>query len=165
MQRTGTKIMEKARVKFIIAGIILAIYALLISNVSMAQDQGYIYGTITTIDGKEYTGHMRWGKEETFWDDIFNSNKDKNPNIKYLDRDDYQKVKGSRYNNDDDDGSWWNWREVWRDNYKPASHQFAIRFGDIKSLRITGRNGAMLALKCEESVLRRLMEGQEVWIT
>jgi hypothetical protein len=40
-----------------------------------AGPHGYLYGTITTKSDNEYTGLLRWGTEETFWDDLFNSTK------------------------------------------------------------------------------------------
>ena len=36
-------------------------------------DQGYIYGKITMDNGNVYQGVIRWGDEEAFWDDMFNS--------------------------------------------------------------------------------------------
>jgi hypothetical protein len=42
-------------------------------------DQGYIYGKVTTRSGNEYTGLLRWGDEEAFWDDLFHSYKETRP--------------------------------------------------------------------------------------
>lgn len=45
-----------------------------------AQDHdGFIHGTVTTESDETYTGTLRWGKEEAFWDDLFNSNKEELP--------------------------------------------------------------------------------------
>jgi hypothetical protein len=41
--------------------------------------QGYIYGKVTTRSGNSYTGLLRWGTEEAFWDDIFHSYKESRP--------------------------------------------------------------------------------------
>ena len=44
----------------------------------------FIYGTITTADNQKYTGQIRWGKEEAFWFDYFNSSKPTNDNLELL---------------------------------------------------------------------------------
>ncbi len=36
------------------------------------------------IDNKSYEGPIRWGKEEVYWNDIFNAAKSKNQNLRYL---------------------------------------------------------------------------------
>jgi len=43
---------------------------------------GFLYGRITTIEGRTYEGRLRWGKgggQEAFWGDYFNGAKDGNP--------------------------------------------------------------------------------------
>ena len=39
---------------------------------------GFIYGTVTTEDGRTFTGPIRWEDEEVFWTDHFNGSKDGN---------------------------------------------------------------------------------------
>ena len=46
------------------------------------EPDGYLYGTVETESDHRYTGFLRWGTEEAFWDDLFNSTKDELP---YLD--------------------------------------------------------------------------------
>ncbi len=57
----------------------LIIFTLLLSvPLLFARDtdrSGMLYGTITMESGTQYQGVMRWGTEEAFWDDIFNSSK------------------------------------------------------------------------------------------
>jgi hypothetical protein len=137
--------MYKQRIAYLTAGLILFLYLLLVSHVSSAQnDQGYIYGKVITIDDREYKGQIRWGKEETFWDDIFNSTKIDNEYLKYLDRGDYRYLR-NRYSDDDDFS--WNFWEIWEDKYSSYSHQFAIRFGDMSSIRIVGRDDVEVEFK------------------
>jgi hypothetical protein len=137
--------MQKQRLCYLAAGMILALYLLLMGEVANAQnDEGYIYGTIVTIDDREYIGQIRWGKEETFWDDIFNSTKERNPNLRYLDRGDYRHL-SDRYSDDDDVGLWF--FDIWDDKYSSYSHQFACRFGDIQQMRILGRNDVEIEFK------------------
>ena len=44
-----------------------------ISAYGQTNNSSYIYGTIITESEEEYTGFIRWGKEEMYWHDIFNS--------------------------------------------------------------------------------------------
>ena len=46
-----------------------------ISGAFSQSDKAFIYGTVSTIDGEKYKGQIRWGDEETFWEDEFNSTK------------------------------------------------------------------------------------------
>ncbi|MBT8190147.1 MAG: hypothetical protein HKN67_06615 [Saprospiraceae bacterium] len=85
----------------------------------------YIYGKITTHSGEEYIGFMRWGKEEVFWHDIFNSEKVDDKHYKFKKED----TGGSRWMNFD-----WNWSSLWDDKYSHVRHSFACFFGDIKSI-------------------------------
>lgn len=42
--------------------------------------QGFLYGRITTADGVQYVGRLRWGgDQEAFWGDYFNGAKNENP--------------------------------------------------------------------------------------
>ena len=139
--------LNKKRVAYLIASVLIVLYMVLTSAVANAQDQGYIYGKVHTIDGKTYEGHLRWGKEETFWDDIFNSSKEDNDWLRYLDRGDFKYVRNNRYSDDDDSGLFGNWGSIWRDDYSSYTHQFAIRFGDIDKIEITGRDDVDVTFK------------------
>jgi len=44
-----------------------------------AGPSGFLHGTVETESGQKYTGLLRWGTEESFWDDLFNSVKDETP--------------------------------------------------------------------------------------
>lgn len=46
--------------------------------VARAANDGYLYGTVETDSGNTYRGFLRWGTEESFWDDHFNSVKEPN---------------------------------------------------------------------------------------
>ena len=48
-------------------------------------DPSFLYGRITTIDGVNYEGRLRWGGgEEAFWGDYFNGAKKENPWAAYV---------------------------------------------------------------------------------
>ena len=51
----------------------------LVAAPAAADNQGFIYGRVTTESGTEYEGFLRWGKQEAFWDDIFHSMKTELP--------------------------------------------------------------------------------------
>jgi len=53
----------------------LCISFILSYNLFGQNDEGFIHGKITTISGSTYQGQIRLGKEEAFWNDIFNSTK------------------------------------------------------------------------------------------
>jgi hypothetical protein len=125
-----------------------------------AQDEGFIYGKVYTVDDKVYEGPIRWGKEEAYWVDIFNAGKESNKNLRYLssrERDDLD----DRHNNWGNwDGSYWaRWFGDWDhdDEDRDYTHQFACQFGEIKIIEPSGRkyvdiemqNGSKITLKGE----------------
>lgn len=101
-------------------------------------DAGYIYGLVETVDGREFLGQIRWGDEEAFWDDLFNGDKIGNEYVNEVGRRDLQRLR--RRNGDGWDFLFGDWA---------FSHIFAVRFGDLKSIRrhgsrtvvVTFRNG------------------------
>lgn len=125
-------------------------FALVANVYAYAQDEAFIYGKIKTEDGKEYVGPIRWGKEEAYWSDMFNASKLKNENLKYLsDRE--------RENLDDRHSSWFSWEDgnffgkrhwvSYSSDNDDYVHQFACQFGEIKSLKPTGKKYVELEMK------------------
>ena len=108
-----------------------------------------IYGKVTTVGDQEYVGQIRWGKEEAFWFDFFNSQKPDNDNLKYLSKKEVKELneKDNHTNND----NWWGWgnNNSWDNNHE---HVFACQFGDIKSLDIRGKEKVVLELKNGEEI-------------
>ena len=100
-----------------------------------ADPQGFLYGTIETEGGQKYTGLLRWGTEESFWDDLFNSVK-KDP--QYLDkyhRDDRRRrdvrVLGISFG------------YAWDDDER----QLVTRFGDIREIEPLRGERVQLTMK------------------
>jgi hypothetical protein len=125
---------------------VLALGCLLASPV-FASDVGYIYGRVKTTGGDVYEGQLRWGKEEAFWDDIFNATKAENENLKYVDRKDLKRIRSNKSNA-------WNLLGI-GDHDWDFTHLFAVRFGDLKRIEVRGgdddlvvefRNGEELQL-------------------
>jgi hypothetical protein len=90
-----------------------------------AKTDGFLYGTVTTEAGRHYTGVLRWGNEEAFWDDLFNGVKAK---LLYMDRlpEDKRKSKevkvfGVRISYEGDEDA--------------TGRQFMSRFGDLREIR------------------------------
>ncbi len=112
---------------------------------SAQNTEGFIYGKVTTIDNNVYQGAIRWGKEEAYWFDMFNSSKPRNKNLKYLtseERDDLSR------NRERWSSKWTNVviRSNWNWNNK-HTHSFACNFGDIKEIEIVGSDRVELVLK------------------
>ncbi len=140
---------------------VLILTALVVFSAN-AQDEGFIYGRVYTIDNKVYEGPIRWGKEEVYWTDIFNAGKERNQNLRYLSSRDRDKLDDrqsvwTNWNN----GNWYRWFGNWgdrRNDYdNDYEHQFACQFGEIKAIIPSGRkyvdlemqNGDKVSLKGE----------------
>ena len=77
------------------SGIFVLLLSLpLAAHIVTAQEdtQGFIYGTVVTESGTEYQGFLRWGTQEAFWDDLFNSSKVELPFYDYLADDEYDEL-------------------------------------------------------------------------
>jgi hypothetical protein len=106
---------------------------------------GYIYGTVETESGRTYKGLLRWGTEEAFWDDLFNSVKTDLPYLEEHARDERRrnriKVLGITV------GYRW-------DEYS-SNRSFIARFGDIEEIEVlrgekidvTMKGGALFHMK------------------
>ena len=110
-----------------------------------ASDVGYIYGRVETDDRRVYQGQLRWGTEESFWDDIFNATKVENENLDYVDRRTLDRIRSRR-------------RGVWdflNFHDRSLTHVLAVRFGDLSRIDVRGgddliatfRNGERLSLE------------------
>jgi len=59
----------------LVIGLGLALLGPAAAAESRQAPDGFIYGTVYAESGNQYTGLLRWGTEEAFWDDLFNSTK------------------------------------------------------------------------------------------
>jgi hypothetical protein len=87
-----------------------------------------MYGKITSSSGTVYRGQIRWGSEEVFWNDIFNSTKTSQGENTY-----------EKYAQESKRKEWWqnidgSILKIWDDEYSSQTHQFTCRFGDIKTI-------------------------------
>jgi hypothetical protein len=130
----------------------LTIFMLASFATVQGQDEGFLYGKVTTIEGKSYEGALRWGKEEAYWTDLFNASKEKNENLNYLSREDIQDLEERYHRHNSDFGDhiskWFNVSWMSHDSEDSRhQHQFVCQFGEIKSIKPTGRERARLELK------------------
>ena len=111
-----------------------------------AQDEGFIYGKVTTEDGDTYEGPLRWGKEEVYWTDMFNASKKENKNLDYLSNRELDDLEDRYRDNNNLISRFVN--ISWDDNNNGRYvHEFSTEFGNIKSLRIRSNNRVEVELK------------------
>lgn len=121
------------------------VFASLLFISASAQNEGFIYGKVTTEDGDVYEGPLRWGKEEVYWTDMFNASKRENKNLDYLTSRELDRLE-DRYNDDDNLIS----RFVnisWDDDDSRFVHEFSTEFGNIASLRMRSSSRVEVKLK------------------
>jgi len=116
-------------------------------NTMLINNQSFIFGKITTVDGEVYQGQIRWGKEEAFWFDMFNASKDDNENLKYLTDEEMDMLdeKDNQCNNNRIIN--WGWSNNYSWNGNDHSHSFACQFGDIKRIIVSSRRKTIVELK------------------
>ncbi len=113
---------------------------------ALADDSGRIYGKITTMDGDEFQGFIRWDKNEGSWVDILDGTKEtpkkkaKKSRRKYRDRETTIEIFGIKIGSRGLSTSWW------------STAQSGIRFGHIDVLEVIDDDGALLTLKSGEEV-------------
>jgi hypothetical protein len=132
--------MKHKKLTLILLGNLVALFILISETRAQVNTSGYIYGRVTTYDNT-YQGHIRWGKEEAFWNDYFNASKGDNKRFnKYINRDENRK--GSSWDDFD-----WDFSSIWENKYGYVTHQFSAQFGDLKSIYDIGRSDITVELK------------------
>lgn len=126
-----------------LSGTVLASMLFLVAE---AQDQGFIYGRVTTEDGDTYEGPLRWGKEEVYWTDMFNASKKENKNLDYLTNRELNELE-DRYDRNNNLISRFvniSWDD---DNNGRFLHEFSTEFGNLKSLRMRSNDRVEVELR------------------
>jgi hypothetical protein len=101
--------------------------------------EGYLYGTVQTRAGRTHTGVLRWDDEEAFWDDLFHSSKKELP---------YEGFAEDPVA--DEEATWWERMATTISgdlDLHHVSRRLAVRFGDLKQIRVTGGDDAVLILR------------------
>lgn len=134
--------MKSKFLSVIVFAIVNSFFIHSISEELSSQTQLYIYGKVTTQEGEVYQGQIRWGKEEAFWFDMFNSSKPENQNLKWLSDDEVDAL------NKKENKGWSLWgNNSWSYSNNNNTHSFACQFGDIKSLKPLRRSKVILEMK------------------
>ncbi len=100
----------------------------------------YLFGIVTTTDNHSYTGPIRWGNEEVFWTDIFNSTKTGRDYLQHLVQNNNTML--SIENKDHQE-----LLTVQVDDAFSQIHTFECQFGDIQSIQVISNSRVDLQLK------------------
>lgn len=101
--------------------------------------EGFLYGRVVTRSGNTYTGLLRWGTQELFWDDLFNSAKEELPYARY--------APGDRRREEPRIGLLERIVRLVFDDDWEASRQFWVRFGDVDRIQVGGRRETEVVMK------------------
>ena len=120
-----------------------AAYITVVEDIPSGDTGLYIYGKVYTENDQVYTGQIRWGKEEAFWFDHFNSSKPENDFIDYLSKEQKRELVDGDENHIFGGIIKWG-KNNWNNHF---THQFACQFGHIKSIEIGRRDRVEVELK------------------
>ncbi|MEL6390896.1 MAG: hypothetical protein AAFQ02_12125, partial [Bacteroidota bacterium] len=141
--------MKRKLILIAITAFVNAAFISRIDTIASPESTILLYGTVYTEDDQVYTGQMRWGKEEAFWFDFFNSQKPENEFLDYLSRDEINQLEQQHSDNNFLSLG----RNRWRWNYdSDHTHQFSCQFGDIKSMTLGRGSRVKLELKTGEVI-------------
>lgn len=121
----------------LVAGILLALFILVTELPAQSlNNQGFIYGKVYTRDNS-YVGAIRWGKEEVFWNDLFNAQK--------------TSTRVDRNRSRDKNDSWfdideWTLSSIWDSKKTSSRHQFSTQFGNIAAISKTRNSDIVYVL-------------------
>jgi hypothetical protein len=115
----------------------LALIGSMVAAAEKAGPHGYLYGTVETESDHEYTGLLRWGTEEAFWDDLFNSTKGE---LKYLKE---HRKETRRRNRIKVLGITVGYR--W--DHSTSSRMYIARFGDIQEIDVRRGDDIRVTMK------------------
>jgi hypothetical protein len=114
------------------------------ATVAASQEvSGYLYGTIETTSDNTYTGLLRWGREEAFWDDHFNASKQDEPATGRLPRGYKRQPRRVEVFGLEISGPW---ERSW------SRRQLIVRFGDLAEIRPRGDDRAELVFRNGETM-------------
>jgi hypothetical protein len=105
-----------------------------------ADNQGFLYGKVTTREGQTYEGRLRWDDEEAFWGDYFNSAKEENPWLEEAPRRDRERKRRTIEVFGIEIGSIGEWEH-------DDTRQFIARFGDIKRIEPKRHDEVLVTMK------------------
>lgn len=109
-----------------------------------AQYQGHIYGDVVLKSGQIYTGTIKWSGGQHLWSDVLTVTKGTNKSIlKYLSEAQIKKL-----SSEEDRGKIsWQFMSLWEDKVPSRKNEILCRFGDIRTIHITGADKAEIYFK------------------
>jgi hypothetical protein len=128
----------------VVALIVLATLLLVVQAANALDNNGFMYGRVITESGNEYTGFLRWGNQEAFWDDLFHSEKEDLPYFEYLDDEEYEDM---RRDKDRKAGFFSKLQRIFDEDHYYESRIFISRFGDIELIEPRGDSEAVVRMK------------------
>ncbi len=124
-----------------IAGVLLVVGAS-----AIAEDNGRIYGKITTVDGDVFEGVIRWDKNEAHWVDVLDGTKE-------LKREKGERSSRKKYRDKKGTIEIFGWELGGSTTINWSGNaQSGVRFGHLKSLEVSDDNAALLTFKSGEEV-------------
>lgn len=111
--------------------------------VAKAQHEGFIYGEVKLKNKQVYRGQIKWSGGQMLWSDILLVAKQVNPNLKYLNEYEVNKLakEGAQPVLD------WKFMNLWKDKYPGRKSEISLRFGDVDLIHVTGPKEAQLYYK------------------
>lgn len=110
--------------------------------------RGLMYGEVLTVDDNRFTGVLRWGNEEAFWDDLFISSKKPDRELfNYLSGQQLESLSGNEKEESD-----WSFWSLWEPRYPEVMQSFRARYGDLSSIEVTGPDVAIVTIKNGERI-------------
>jgi len=129
---------------------VLLILSLIVGAGAIAGNSNRIYGKISTVDGDEFRGYIRWDKNEASWVDMLDGSKEiSRKNMRKARRGSRNrgrsshssvKIFGLEFGSSSSYSSWGN------------AAQSGIRFGHIKTMEVVDDDRVLLTLKSGEEV-------------
>ncbi len=122
------------------------------NHVTAAENQGFIYGTVTLQDGDTHTGFIRWEDEEAFWDDLFHSRQNELPWVEYVDMAELQAERRRLYFETHGMFDRVMWTLNNKGNDPHLSRLFICRFGDLDGIEIDAKENVTAIIRGGERV-------------
>lgn len=107
------------------------------------ENQGFLYGTLRTVEGSEWSGYLRWGRQEAFWDDLFHSLKTDLPHLEDVDEEALREGQASTEKKFEILGL----KIRVSSEGSSMKRMFITRFGDVAWIEANGRGEAELGMR------------------
>ncbi|MFT5315714.1 MAG: hypothetical protein ACI9UK_001546, partial [Candidatus Krumholzibacteriia bacterium] len=134
------------RSSLVLVVLVLLVLASAPNAFPQSDSSGFIYGTVTEQSGDSHTGFLRWGIEEAFWDDVFDSRQATTTWREHIDFKAIHKEEQQAYF---ESHNMFDRLAYALHNKNPddeISRLFTLRFGDLKTIAIDDDDDIKLTL-------------------